>query len=201
MIKGVKDTFVDVKANLDDGTKVIIEMQILNHKGFEKRVLYNAAKNYSILLNKAEDYHLLNPVIALSIVDFVIFVELPKFNKDIDSLQNIKEQWIYFLKNVGSLEYIPSNQDETIKKALQNANEANLSKEELEAQHKRKEFIFIHKLAILKASEDGFEKCMERGMEEKNIEIAINSIKQGLDNKTISLITGLSIGIVKNLRK
>ena len=29
MIKGVKDTFVDVKAILDDDTKVIIEMQVL----------------------------------------------------------------------------------------------------------------------------------------------------------------------------
>jgi len=65
MIKGVKDTLVDVKAILDDDTKVIIEMQVLNHSGFEKRVLYNAAKNYSIQLDKSEAYHLLNPVIAL----------------------------------------------------------------------------------------------------------------------------------------
>ena len=48
MLKGMKDTFVDVKAELDDGSRVIIEMQVLNHEGFEKRVLYNAAKNYSI---------------------------------------------------------------------------------------------------------------------------------------------------------
>ena len=75
MIKGVKDTFVDVKAVLDDDTKVIIEMQVLNHKGFEKRVLFNAAKNYSVQLNKSQEYHLLNPVIALSIVDFVMFEE------------------------------------------------------------------------------------------------------------------------------
>jgi len=61
MIKGIKDTFVDVKALLDNDTKVIIEMQVLNHKGFEKRVLYNAAKNYSIQLDKKERYHLLNP--------------------------------------------------------------------------------------------------------------------------------------------
>lgn len=136
MIKGVKDTFVDVKAILDDDTKVIIEMQVLNHSGFEKRVLYNAAKNYSIQLDKNEAYHLLNPVIALSIVDFemfkenqniinsfkliekerfisynddieLIFVELPKFQKELEQLENIKEQWIYFVKNAGSLEYIP----------------------------------------------------------------------------------------------
>ncbi len=233
MIKGVKDTFVDVKAVLDDDTKVIIEMQILNHKGFEKRVLYNAAKNYSIQLNKAEDYHLLNPVIGLSIVDFImfeesesvvnkfkliekeqfinysddielIFVELPKFKKEIDALENIKEQWIYFVQNAGSLEYIPNNLDETIKQALQNANEANLNKDELEAQHKRKEFISIQKLAVLKADEEGFEKGMEKGLEqgklEEKIQIAKNLLDI-LDDETISFKTGLSVEAVENLRK
>ena len=36
MLKGMRDTFVDVKAELDDGRRVIIEMQVLNHEGFEK---------------------------------------------------------------------------------------------------------------------------------------------------------------------
>ena len=245
MIKGVKDTFVDVKAILDDDTKVIIEMQVLNHKGFEKRVLYNAAKNYSIQLNKKEQYHLLNPVIALSIVDFImfketknvissfkliekdelvnynddielIFVELPKFNKELEELQNIKEQWIYFVKNAGSLEYIPTNLDNNIQKALENVNEANMSKEELESQHKRKEFISIQKLAVLKADEDGFERGMERGLEKglerglekgletgmdkKAIEIAKNLLDV-LDDETIALKTGLDKMSIQNLRK
>ena len=110
LLKGMKDTFVDVKAELSDNTQVIIEIQVLNHEGFEKRVLYNAAKNYSLQLKKGDAYHLLNPVIALTITDFtlfkntdelinrfkllekkhfieysddieLIFIELPKFNK------------------------------------------------------------------------------------------------------------------------
>ncbi|PIF04335.1 MAG: transposase [Arcobacter sp.] len=206
MIKGVKDTFVDVKALLDDDTKVIIEMQVLNHTGFEKRVLYNAAKNYSIQLNKSEDYHLLNPVIALSIVDFtmfkdtkeiitnfkliekeqlieynddieLIFVELPKFKKELEQLENIKDQWIYFIKNAGSLEYIPQTLNPNIKEALDTVNEANLTKEELETQHKRKEFISIQKLALLKADKDGFDKGMSKGLE-KGIE---QGIEQGIE--------------------
>lgn len=48
LLKGMKDTYVDVKANLEDGSRVIIEMQVLNVEGFEKRILYNAAKNYAI---------------------------------------------------------------------------------------------------------------------------------------------------------
>ena len=45
MLRGMKDTYVDVKAVLSNDSKVIIEMQVLNNEGFEKRVLYNAAKN------------------------------------------------------------------------------------------------------------------------------------------------------------
>ena len=39
MLKGMKDTFVDVKAVLDNDTQVIIEMQVLNNEGLEKRIL------------------------------------------------------------------------------------------------------------------------------------------------------------------
>ena len=76
MLKGMKDTFVDVKAILEDNSKVIIEMQVLNHECFEKRVLYNIAKNYSAQLNSSDKYHLLNPVIAVTITDFVMFKDI-----------------------------------------------------------------------------------------------------------------------------
>ena len=244
MLKGMKDTFVDVKAKLDNDTTVIIEMQVLNNEGFEKRVLYNAAKNYSIQLDKGEDYHLLNPVIALNIVDFImfddtdkvitnfkllekekfikytddielIFIELPKFKKELNELKNLKEQWLYFLKNADSLTMIPKEFDNSIQKALNTVNEAGMSKEELEMQHKRKEFISVQKLAILKADKDGFKKGMEKGLEkgiqkgiekgvqqgieQRNIEMAINLLDV-LDVETISLKTGLSVAEVENLK-
>lgn len=136
MLKGMKDTFVDVKAVLGTGKHVIIEMQVLNVAGFEKRILHNAAKQYATQLLKGEDYTLLNPVIALTFTDFtlfadsrehisrfrlverdrfieysddveLIFVELPKFTLEADALQRIQDKWIYFVKNAGNLEYIP----------------------------------------------------------------------------------------------
>ena len=237
MLKGMKDTFVDVKAVLENDTTVIIEMQVLNHNGFEKRILYNAAKNYSIQLNKKEEYNLLNPVIALSIVDFtmfketkkyvnrfkllekdefinytddieLIFIELPKFKKDLKELETIQEQWIYFIKNAGSLEYIPKGLNSHIRNALDTVNEANLTKEELEVQHKRKEFISIQKLAILKATNDGFDKGIEQGIEEgikqgekkKQLEIVKNLLKVGIDIETISISTGISKEEIKCLQ-
>ncbi|MEW5766715.1 MAG: Rpn family recombination-promoting nuclease/putative transposase [bacterium] len=136
LIKGMKDTFVDVKARLSNQKRVIIEMQVLNVEGFEKRVLYNAAKAYSSQLKKAESFTTLKPIIALTITDFtmfgevdniityfklieketlikysdeieLIFIELPKFTKNEDELGSITDKWIYFIKNAGSLEYTP----------------------------------------------------------------------------------------------
>ena len=135
-IKGLKDTYLDVKVKTSSGKEIIIEMQVLNIESFEKRVLYNAAKSYSNQIKRGEDYLHLNPVIALTIVDFemfpetqeyvnnfllkektqefeysgdieLVFVELPKFTKTINELKNIQDKWIYFLKEADSLEAIP----------------------------------------------------------------------------------------------
>jgi len=57
---------------------------------------------------------------------------------------------------------MPTDLDAQIIKALDIVNEANFSKDELEVQHKRKEFISIQRLAILKADTDEFNKGMAR---------------------------------------
>ncbi|MCI5220024.1 MAG: Rpn family recombination-promoting nuclease/putative transposase [Candidatus Electrothrix sp. LOE2] len=88
LLKGMKDSYVDVKAVLSDYRKVIIEMQVLNVEGFEKRVLYNAAKLYSTRLKKSEKYATLKPVIALTITDFEMF---PEFDRVI-SYWNLREK-------------------------------------------------------------------------------------------------------------
>lgn len=140
-IEGMKDSFLDVKAQLADGRAVIIEMQVLNVLGFKKRVLYNAAKAFSTQLKAGEDYSLLNPVIALTITDFVmfphseqvisryqlkeknkltdysddielVFAELPKFNKSIDELSTLSDKWLYFLKEANYLESVPPSLEE-----------------------------------------------------------------------------------------
>ncbi len=136
-IRGVKDTYLDVKAKLVTGETVIIEMQVLNIAGFEKRILYNAAKAYSIQLQAGEGYPSLDPVIALTITDFVmfpelegvisrfmlkektylidylindlelVFVELPKFQRSLNELSTLTEKWIYFLSHAKDLRTVP----------------------------------------------------------------------------------------------
>jgi len=245
MLQGMKDTYVDVKARLNDGTQVIIEMQVLNHQGFEKRVLYNAAKNYSVQLQKGDDYTLLNPVIALSIVDFtmfddsdavisrfkmfdkqhmidysddieMVFVELPKFTQGFDALHGILDQWIYFLIHAGMMDYIPDSFAQPVATALSLIDESVMSQAELEAQHKRKEFIFIQKSSLELAKEqgltqgltqgrsegieqglaqgrsEGIEQGFHEGAEKKEEEMAKKMIEANLPDETIIQITGLN---------
>jgi len=65
----------------------------------------------------------------------LIFIELSKFIKEEKDLQTIQDKWLYFIKNAGSLEYVPKNLSREIEKDYQVANEANFSEEELELQH------------------------------------------------------------------
>ena len=193
-LKGMKDTFVDVKAKLQNDTTVIIEMQVLNHDGFEKRVLYNTAKNYSQQLKKGEDYHLLNPVIALTIVNFemfefekyksnfkllekenfttykddieLIFIELPKFTKSLDECKNIEDKWLYFIKNSEDLSVVPKDVNKEIEDAYEIANTSNYTQDELELQRKRKEFIYIQRSSVEKAKREGRKEGLEEGRQE-----------------------------------
>jgi len=70
---GLKETYLDVKAVLADGSLVVIEMQIASMAAFNKRVAYNLAKAYTNQLVKGEDYPLLNPAIAVRIADLILF--------------------------------------------------------------------------------------------------------------------------------
>ena len=140
-LQGLKDTYLDVKAKLKDGSLVIIEMQVLNVESFGKRILYNEAKAYSLQLESGESYWTLKPIIALTITDFIMFpetnkfishfvfkeldenfiykendldliyVELPKFNATLEQIQTLTDKWIYFMKNVSRLEIIPENME------------------------------------------------------------------------------------------
>jgi predicted transposase/invertase (TIGR01784 family) len=234
-IKGIKDSYLDVKATITGNKTVIIEMQVLNVLGFEKRVLYNAAKAFSIQLRVGEDYTLLNPVIALTITDFemfegsskvisryrlkekedltdysddieLVFVELPKFNKQLDDLETLSDKWLYFLKAANTLTSVPPTMEEVpeINHAFQVARESKLTIKELDLLEKREMFIHDSKNAILKAQRDaeakGLEKGREEGAKEKALSIA-RSLLGVLDIQTISQTTGLSVAEVEQLQK
>ena len=222
LIKGMKDSYVDVKAILSNKTKVIIEMQVLNIEGFEKRILYNAAKLYSTQLMKSKRYETLNPIIAVTITDFImfkefekvisyfaimekeklikynndielIFVELPKFHKSEQELETITDKWIYFIKNAGDLDFIPKSfKEPELLEAFDIANTASLSEEEREIQFKKRDFIIMNKGALEKSKKDGREEGRNEGRNKGRKDEKIEIAKK-------SLTQGLDVKLISTI--
>jgi predicted transposase/invertase (TIGR01784 family) len=212
-----KGSYLDVKATLNNGTIVIIEMQVLNVPAFEKRVVYNLAKTYSNQLKYGQGYIYLQPVIALTITDFtlfteteevitfwvfkeqrelidysneelkMVFIELPKFEKNLEELETLTEKWIYFIKEAPNLEVIPEKMGEVeeINQALTIANLANLSEKELDELHHQEVFLQDQRGYVIKAREEGRVsgqiELIQRLLEQKFGELPIQ-IKESLAN-------------------
>ncbi|NEN99199.1 MAG: Rpn family recombination-promoting nuclease/putative transposase [Moorea sp. SIO3I7] len=190
--------YLDVKAVLEDQTTVLIEMQIWNVEAFEKRVVYNLCKTYGNQLKSGQGYFDLNPVIALTITDFklfpstekviscfyfqekeehlpyqenelaMVFVELPKFTKQLEELESVIDKWIYFIKEAPSLEIIPENLREIpqLEKALTIANQAGLSVSELEKLRKQEMVLEDTRGALSLAQREGIEQGIIQGIEQ-----------------------------------
>jgi predicted transposase/invertase (TIGR01784 family) len=202
-------------------------MQVLNVEGFEKRILYNAAKAYSIQLSQGDQYKLLNPVIALTITDFtmfsefdavisrfvlkekdylvdypncdleLVFVELPKFQKTLEQIDTLTEKWMYFLQHTRELETIPETMGNV--PAIRQAFEvAN------QANLNRDELEELeHQSIFIQDQRNAISLANKQGREEGALSmqktIAMNLLST-MDNNAIAQMTGLSLAEVEALR-
>ncbi|MEI0445966.1 Rpn family recombination-promoting nuclease/putative transposase [Brachyspira intermedia] len=68
--RNLKETIVDVKCITQNGSVVIIEIQLQGNSRFPERILYYWAANYSKLLKHGERYDELTPVISINLLNF-----------------------------------------------------------------------------------------------------------------------------------
>jgi predicted transposase/invertase (TIGR01784 family) len=216
-IAGSKSTILDVRAKDKEGNFYIVEMQVTDKKGLDKRITYYSAKGYASQLDASENYYKLKPVIFIGILNFeymqgsnylsrhlildsetyehklkdleFTFIELPKFNIIEENLQTLVEKWIYFIKYAENLTIIPANvTDKGLQSAYQEADKHTWTKEELEE----------YEYARMRETDEIARELFV--IEKRNIEIAENAILEGLDNTMISKITGLTIMEIEHLR-
>ncbi|MEG3967238.1 Rpn family recombination-promoting nuclease/putative transposase [Microcoleus sp. T2B6] len=135
----------------------------------------------------------------------LVFIELPKFHKEASQLETLTDKWIYFMKYARILSEVPETIDSVpeIHKAFDLANQARLSREEVEVLERREQFIHDQQGAIIKAFEEarqaGIQEAREERKREETLAIAQQLLSQ-LDNATLSQVTGLSVEDVQNLR-
>ncbi|MBF0608149.1 MAG: Rpn family recombination-promoting nuclease/putative transposase [Magnetococcales bacterium] len=211
-MEGLKETILDIKAVDKSGVTFIVEIQVQKQKGFEKRVLYYTSKAYIAQLGKGDDYHVLNQVIYIGIVDFKIFngdnyltrhmilntdtlnqelkdfefnfIELPKFTKTEDEVDSIVEKWVYFIKNAYSLEMVPKSADFVeIKEAYEIANEGTWSKKEFE--------VYEYWQMRLQDERGALENSFDEGKIEGRIEGRLEGIVEGQRTGLIEGIEGM----------
>mgnify|MGYP000225485373 CR=1 FL=1 len=70
IIQSLKATIIDIKAFDERGNEYIIEMQVANVDGLEKRLQYYLAKGYTSQIEVGENFSKLHPIIFIGIFDF-----------------------------------------------------------------------------------------------------------------------------------
>lgn len=90
IIKGLKESYVDVKVRLSIQKEVLIEMQVYRLSDFEKRVLNNTCHAYCRQLKTGERYSRLSGVISLNIIDFELFAGVEEFLSHFQLLERIR---------------------------------------------------------------------------------------------------------------
>ncbi|WP_297207847.1 Rpn family recombination-promoting nuclease/putative transposase [uncultured Brachyspira sp.] len=221
-----KETITDVKCITQNGSVVIIEIQLQGNSRFPERILYYWASNYSKLLKQGEKYDDLTPVISINLLNFnlddssnihscymiydtvnqrlltdhlqIHIIELKKFKGDL--LKPNLNCWLKFftIKEKDNKEVIMSEivKEKPIMEEVQKRYN-NFIKDRLMMNEYDKRQAYLYGKQIMLEEERRL--GIEEGEKNKAISIARNFKKAGIDIKIISENTGLSIEEVENL--
>lgn len=221
---GEKSSIIDVKATDEKGATFIVEMQVAEPAGFDKRVLYYTSKDYAGQINSGDDYTLLRPVYFIGILNFNYFtgddylsshsiideatgqnafkdlkfrfIELKKFNKREHELKSIVDKWTFFIKYAEDLDVMPANvDDEGLKEAYEAAAQHNWTKEAYDA------YIYAgmreqDERGRIQKAEEIAEK---RAQENTRNQMIVSFYENGVPIGTIAASVGISEGEVRRI--
>jgi predicted transposase/invertase (TIGR01784 family) len=223
-IKDLKSSILDVKVTDERNIWYIVEMQVEEPDGFDKRVQYYTAKQYAAQIEVGEDYPKLKQVIFIGILNFKFFegddyltqhlitnrktgkqelsdmeynfIELPKFDENKIKIKTLIEKWIYFIKKAPNLDVIPENvNDEGLKHAYEDADKHNWSKEELLAY----DYASMRKADESSKTKRAVDKAVVIAIDQEKIDTVKELYKNGVSIVIISISVKLSIERVKEI--
>lgn len=231
-----KSSIVDILCTDQNGDIYIVEMQVANEKGFEKRAQYYASKAYISQAHAGNEYHNLKEVIFLAIADFVMFpnkksyksdhvildrdtydhdlkdfsftfLELPKFNKEIDQLSNMSDKWAYFFKHAEETSEIEFQKltasDQIIERAFDELNRFSWSDEELLTYDQTEKYIGCYRASMAFKYDEGMAKGREEGRAEgrieEKVEVAKALLEIGISLEKIQEVTKLPVNFLEKL--
>lgn len=229
-----KMSILDVKAVDEDGIWYDIEMQLAEQGAYGKRALYYWSKVYSNQIQKAEDYRELKKTIGIHLLDFnyfadkrynrhiilkdndtnetyeeidyqeLYFIEMSKFNKNLEELKTVLDRWITFLNNAYQYDKDTLPEDlrteKEIEKAVQRLERMYFDEKEQEVYEAERKKIMDKKEEIKTAEEKGIEKGIERGIEKGKIESAIQLLESGHNEEEVMKLLKVEREIVEKAK-
>ncbi len=220
---------LDVKAKIDNKINCDIEMQVIDEKNVEKRILFYSSKMYIQTITEGKDYSELQKCISILITDYeisglrdiekymtkwnireedygnviltdVIEIYIIELSK-VEKYKNGKplDLWVEFIKNPKVIDM--SNGE--IKKAKEILEKISQDKNERYLAELREKYIMDQKAiegaGYDKGLNDGVKQGRKQGEEKKTIELAKKMKQQGIDIEVIKKITGLSLDKINEL--
>ena len=213
----------DIHCENDKGDRFIVEMQKAKLKFFKDRSIFYTTFPIKEQAEKGDWNFKLNPIYCVAILDFsfdddreqknhvshiqlkdqycqtfyekltYIFIEMPRFTKKEEQLENHFDKWLYFLKHLEDFEQIPAIlREELFIKAFETAEIANFDEKQLLA--------YEESLKHYRDMKGAMDSSFEDGEEKKAKDIAKNSLKEGLSIELISKITGLPANEIEKLQ-
>jgi len=215
---------IDIKAKLNDGTKVAIEMQVENLDYMPERLLYYWAKTYTADLKKGGDYETLDKTIAILILvdnlkrlkkleeghtkweiretkhkDVQLTDRLEIHIIELNKLQSEKDikkiDWFNFIKG----ESIDMNKDvdKELKEAIEELERITADPETRELYYQREKDL-RDKISLANQER---KKGIEQGIEKNKKKIVLSMYKKHIEIETICEIVELSKEEVEKIIK
>ena len=209
---------LDIRAKVNNTVDINIEMQLVDEKNIEKRVVFYLSKMYAHNLKRSHNYSELNKCISILFIDFELdkLKEIPKYLTKWNireetygkiiltevlefyiiempkinrySVNTLLDTWVKFISNSEDLNM--ENADESIKKAKEVLDEISEDEDEHEQYlaHLREKYIFERQ----GIEEAGFDKGVIQGSRKEKCEIAKKLKENNIDIEIIIKCTGLT---------
>ncbi|MEI0565150.1 Rpn family recombination-promoting nuclease/putative transposase [Brachyspira pulli] len=225
--RNLKETIVDVKCITQNGSVVIIEIQLQGNSRFPERILYYWAANYSKLLKHGERYDELTPVISINLLNFnldktknihscymlyemnnkklltdhlqIHIIELKKFKKNI--LSKDLNCWlkIFTSKNLEASMSEIVKEKPIMEEVQKKYNNFVKSKLMMMEYEKKEAYLYGNQIMLDEERRLGKEEGIKEGIEKEKYSLAKNMKKENIDVNIISKVTGLSIEEINKL--
>lgn len=222
---------LDVRAKLQNGEQVNVEIQLVNQYNMDKRTLFYWSKLFTEQLSQGESYNKLKKTITINILDFnyllipnyhtifhlwedkikdykltdileIHFVEIPKFQIIEHDLKNPIDRWLIFIDGFPKeMIDMAIKNDPAIEKAEKVLNYLSTDEETIRLYELREKEIRDELNRIDGAKEEGRLAGKVEGKEEGIVQVVKNMLSSGADKNFISQVTGFDIEKINMIGK